>query len=147
TLRSAGVAEAVRRELAERFIALSRAHNVLVDENWAGAELDTLVSEAISPYDRRPSPFVVAGPRVWLHPSQAVALSLVLHELITNAAKYGALSLEPGRIHLSWNLGFDGMGRRSLVMLWRENGGPPVTTPLRRGFGTRLIEKSFSRGQ
>lgn len=147
TLRSAGVTEAVRRELAERFIALSRAHNVLVDENWAGADLDALVIEAIRPYDRQPSPFVVAGPRTRLHPSQAVALSLVLHELITNAAKYGALSTESGRIHLSWNLGFDGMGRRSLVMLWRESGGPPVTLPERRGFGTRLIEKSFSRGQ
>ncbi|WP_260398368.1 sensor histidine kinase [Brevundimonas bullata] len=147
TLRNAGVTEAVRRELAERFIALSRAHNVLVDENWAGADLDALVIEAIRPYDRQPSPFVVAGLRTRLHPSQAVALSLVLHELITNAAKYGALSTESGRIHLSWNLGFDGMGRRSLVMLWRESGGPPVTLPERRGFGTRLIEKSFSRGQ
>jgi len=105
------------------------------------------VLEAIRPYDRRPSPFVVAGPRTRLHPSQAVALSLVLHELITNAAKYGALSTESGRIHLSWNLGFDGMGRRSLVMLWRESAGPSVTPPERRGFGTRLIEKSFSRGQ
>ncbi|MNX88719.1 Blue-light-activated histidine kinase [compost metagenome] len=147
TLRSAGVTEAVRRELAERFIALSRAHNVLVDENWAGADLGALVIEAIRPYDRQPSPFEVAGPRTWLHPSQAVALSLVLHELITNAAKYGALSVETGRVNLSWNLGSDGAGRRSLVLLWRESGGPRVTPPKRWGFGTRLIEKSFSRGE
>jgi PAS domain S-box-containing protein len=147
TLRSAGVAVEVRRDLANRFIALSRAHNVLVDQNWAGADLVALIAQAISPHDQEPSPFRIQGPRVWLHPSQAVALSLLLHELITNAAKYGALTTPSGCVDVSWNVGADGEGRRSLVLLWQETGGPPVSPPVRRGFGTPLIEKSFSGGE
>lgn len=147
TLRAAGVGADVRRDLGNRFIALSRAHNVLVDQNWAGADLVTLIAQAIAPYDHQSSPFRIQGPKVWLHPSQAVALSLLLHELLTNAAKYGALTKATGRVNVSWNVGADGEGRRSLVLLWRETGGPPVSPPVRRGFGTHLIEKSFSGGE
>ena len=144
TLRGAGVAAEVRTDLTGRLLALSRAHNVLVQENWAGADLAALVEDVIAPYEGEPTRFHLDGPLVRLHPSQAVTLSLVLHELATNAVKYGALGLTRGQVHLGWNLALDACGRRSLTLLWREVGGPPVQPPVRKGFGSRLLRSAFS---
>ena len=143
TLRAAGVTSDVRSDLEQRIQALARAHNVLVDQNWAGADLDVLLCDVARPYDRQPSPFCLDGPAVRLHPSQAVTLSLALHELATNAAKYGALSVAAGRVEVSWNLAHNGAGQRFLTMLWEESGGPQVETPTRFGFGSRLIRQTF----
>lgn len=142
-LRSADVAKPVRDGVASRLIALSQAHNVLVSENWAGADLRTLICEVLSPYERDPSPIRLHGPAVRLHPSQAVSLSLACHELATNAAKYGALSAAAGRVRVDWNLAHDGCGQRYLTLLWAESGGPVVRPPSREGFGTRLIRRTF----
>jgi PAS domain S-box-containing protein len=144
TLRGAGVAAEVRMDLTGRLLALSRAHNVLVQQNWAGADLAALVNDVIAPYRGEAARFHLDGPLVRLHPSQAVTLSLVLHELATNAVKYGALGVAGGEVHLGWNLSLDACGRRSLTLLWREAGGPPVRPPTRKGFGSRLLRSAFS---
>jgi PAS domain S-box-containing protein len=148
TLRAQGVALSTRRVLTDRLIALAEAHNVLVNDNWAGADLHTIVERALAPHlqdgeDR----FEVDGPRVLLSPQQAVPLSLVLHELTTNALKHGALSVAGGRVNLSWNLAHDGMGLRRMTLLWAECGGPmPIAPPPGHdGFGMRLIARSFGR--
>ncbi len=146
TLRAAGVSGDIRNDLANRLIALSRSHNVLVDQNWAGADLQVLIRDGLCPHDRQPSPFVVRGPAVRLHPSQAVPLSLALHELVTNALKYGALTLASGRVELSWNLAHDSQGVRYLSFLWRERGGPEVAEPRRCGFGSKLLSRASGRG-
>jgi PAS domain S-box-containing protein len=143
TLRSNGVATEVRSDLSARVMALARAHNVLVDQNWAGADLEVLVRDIARPYERTPAPFTFNGPAVRLHPSQAVTLSLALHELATNAAKYGALSTTDGRVRVEWNLAHNGQGVRHLTLLWAESGGPRVLPPTRSGFGSRLIAQTF----
>ena len=146
-LRAAGVDKKVREGLANRLIALSQAHNVLVTENWAGADLRALICEVLTPYEREPSPIRLQGPAVRLHPSQAVSVSLACHELATNAAKYGALSTPEGRVTIDWNLAHNGEGQRFLTLLWRESGGPAVDPPSREGFGARLIRQTFATEQ
>lgn len=146
TLRAAKVDPLVRRDLNNRLMAVSEAHNVLVDENWAGADLGTIVRQAVAPHDHPPAGrFVVDGPLVWLSPHQAVAIALALHELATNALKYGALSTQDGHVEIGWNLAHDQFGARQINLLWRESGGPPVVEPARTGFGTRLIARTFGQ--
>lgn len=144
TLRSHKVAPEARKAVTDRLIALSDAHNVLVEQNWAGADLQVIVERAIAPY-RRPEAkrFTVDGPPLRLSPQQAVGLSLALHELCTNALKHGALTADAGAVDISWNIAQDGDGSRRMTLLWRESGGPPVGQPTRHGFGTRLIARSF----
>lgn len=144
TLRSAGVAPAIRSDLTDRLIALARTHNVLVERNWAGADFRQLLMGVIEPHDRTPSPFTLDGPDLRLHSSQAVSLSLALHELTTNAIKYGALSTDEGGVQLVWNTAQNGQGVRFLTLLWREHGGPPVAEPSRLGFGSSLIRQTFA---
>jgi two-component sensor histidine kinase len=73
-----------------------------------------------------------------------VTLSLVLHELATNAVKYGALGANEGKVEISWNVGVDAVGARRMTLLWREQGGPPVAAPARTGFGSRLIRSALA---
>ncbi|MFL6861365.1 MAG: HWE histidine kinase domain-containing protein [Allosphingosinicella sp.] len=135
TLRGA-VSVADGRALFEaRLIALSRAHDLLTEQNWGGAPLETVVRDATEPLGGRQGRFAVSGEPLWLTPRAALALALALHELGTNAAKYGALSAEGGTVSLAWRT----TGERLLIE-WKEQGGPKVAPPARRGFGTRLIE-------
>lgn len=122
-----------------RLLSLSAAHNLLTASNWEGVSLPDLVARALDPWTVG-SRFVSAGPAVWLSPRQALSISMALHELATNAAKYGALSAPDGRVEISWSV--DG-GR--LHLHWREMGGPEVKAPLRRGFGSRLLEHGIGR--
>jgi two-component sensor histidine kinase len=146
TLRAAKVDPLVRRDLNDRLIAVSEAHNVLVDENWAGADLGTIVRQAVAPHDHAGAGrFAVDGPLVWLSPQQAVAIALALHELATNALKYGALSNQGGQVEIAWNLAHDQLGARQINLLWRESGGPPVIEPAHTGFGVRLIARTFGQ--
>lgn len=145
TLRSASVDAGVRNDLIARIMALSSAHNVLVDQNWAGADLVAIVRDVTKAFEGPEPRVLLEGPPVQLHPSQAVTLSLVLHELVTNAAKYGALSVPSGRIEIDWNLSLDAEGLRFLTLLWRERNGPPVEPPSRAGFGTRLLASALNR--
>ena len=122
-------------------MALSRVHDVLTQENWEGARLKKIVDGAISPYDA--ARFEIDGPDVWLHPRTALALAMAFQELATNASKYGALSTDQGRVSVDWSVeSADGCWLR---LTWEEVGGPSVQEPKRRGFGTRLIERSLAR--
>jgi PAS domain S-box-containing protein len=140
TLRNAGTAEEARGALESRLMALSRVHDVLTRENWDGADMRAIVAEAIEPYSNPGEDRMhLSGERVRVPPRMALALAMALQELATNAVKYGALSNETGEVHIDWR---DGDGR--LHLIWRETGGPPVKAPRRRGFGTRLIERSLA---
>jgi PAS domain S-box-containing protein len=118
-----------------RLIALARTHDVLTATAWSGAEIiDVLRSELHLFNDR----VQMSGPTVRLDATQALALGLICHELVTNAVKYGALSTAGGRITVNWRIAADGA---AFVLDWSERGGPPVATPTRTGFGSRLIQK------
>ena len=123
-----------------RLMALSKAHDVLTRENWRGANLHAVVREVIEPY-RGGEPFRVRGPALRLSPREALSIAMGLHELCTNAAKYGALSSGAGEILLDWTAASNGR----LRLRWEERGGPPVVSPTRTGFGTRLIERGLAR--
>lgn len=129
------------REEVEAFTArlrsLSRAQDLLVAGEWQRSDLRSVVGQAVSPYPAEK--FRVTGPSVLLPPKAVVSLSLALHELATNAAKYGALSADGGRVALEWE--HDALASNTLTMIWREMGGPEVSAPLRRGFGSTLLER------
>jgi PAS domain S-box-containing protein len=140
SLRGTGSPEAARDTFTARLMALAAAHDVLTRESWEGADLVDVAAGAVEPHRVAGSDrFELSGPSVRLTPSMALSIAMALHELATNAAKYGALSNESGRITLAWRV--DGA---TLRLEWREHGGPPVTAPTRRGFGTRLIERGLS---
>jgi PAS domain S-box-containing protein len=148
TLRSGQVDAQTRHTLAQRLIALSDAHDVLVRENWAGADLRSIIDGVIAAHqNQEQSRFRLDGPPVRLSPQQAVSVSLVLHELTTNALKHGALTVATGFAVIAWNIAQDGSGRRYMTLLWKEAGGPKVAPPKKSGFGTRLIERSFEADQ
>ena len=124
-----------------RIRALSRAHMLLSRSRWEGADLRKLVEEELAPYrSGEDGTFVATGPEVVLQPATAQALALALHELATNAAKYGALSIGTGKVNLSWQLDPD-----TLVLTWTETGGPAVEPPAAEGYGTRVIGASIER--
>ena len=128
-----------------RLVALSNAHNVLTRENWDGAGLLAIVDEAISAYRTQGrDPFEIGGPHIRVTSKMALTIAMALHELSTNAVKYGALSAPAGKVEIRWSEDGPADARR-LRLNWRERGGPPVTTPTRRGFGSRLIERQLAR--
>lgn len=140
TFRSASRDE--RTKFEGRLGALAEAHNLLSQEKWTGSELRDVIARALRPFLlNNPDRIRMAGPAVPLSPRLAVVLSMIVHEIATNAAKYGALSNETGRVTLDWEIIADAPKPR-LRLTWTEIGGPPVTTPVRRGFGSRLIERS-----
>jgi PAS domain S-box-containing protein len=122
-----------------RIMALAEAHDILTRENWEGAEMEDVL-DRLRNLHGGPGCFVFSGPPVWLSPSMALSLSMVLHELATNAVKYGALSVPGGKVRIEWTVTPGPDGAR-LTLTWTECGGPPVTIPTRRGFGSRLIER------
>ena len=124
-----------------RITALSRAHVLLSQSRWQGANLSRILDEELAPYRRSEvEKIVTSGPEVFLEPATAQILALALHELATNAAKYGALSSAFGRVKLSWEL-----GPNQLVLQWIESGGPLVQPPRSEGYGTRVIGASVER--
>jgi PAS domain S-box-containing protein len=139
TLGSAGVDPGVQRALEARLIALSTVHNVLTEENWSSADLHDLVWSALRPHGADRPRFTVEGPGLRVRPNGAVALSMALHELCTNAIKYGALSVAAGHVSVAWTAAQD-----RFRLHWRESGGPAVAAPGRRGFGSRLIERGIA---
>jgi PAS domain S-box-containing protein len=145
TLRNAPTAEAAKEAIENRLIALSRAHDVLTRENWEGAYLREIVQQAVEPYRwYREGRFDIRGADVRLSPRIALAVSMAFQELVTNAVKYGALSNETGRVMITWALTGQA-DTPSLELRWEEAGGPPVQVPSRRGFGTRMIERSLAQ--
>ncbi|MGE6531575.1 PAS domain-containing sensor histidine kinase [Pseudomonas sp. NPDC077382] len=127
-----------------RLIALSKAHDVLSRENWQAADLREVIEQAIAPFrvDGRQR-FISEGPAQRLRPKQALALAMALHELCTNAAKYGALSSDSGQVRIVWKLS-QSEQTATLQLHWEEAGGPIVSPPLRKGFGSRLLERGLA---
>jgi len=124
-----------------RIKALSRVHTVLSQSRWEGADLAGLIAEELAPYRTNDQDQVQAsGPRIVLQPAAAQTLALVLHELVTNAAKYGALSSLSGKVKLAWIS--DG---RNIDFTWTESGGPATSKPAALGFGTRIVLASIER--
>lgn len=123
-----------------RLASLSRAQDLLVHVDWQHADLKAVMQQALSPYPV--DAFQIGGPSVPLPPRAVVSLSLALHELATNAAKYGALSAPGGQVAISWQ--FEPLADNRLRIVWEERGGPEVAPPRRRGFGSTLIERLLS---
>ena len=130
------IAEA-REAIDARIGSLARAHDLLTARNWSGADLRDVVARAIEPFAA--SQIEVTGFGLDVEPRHALALSMALHELATNATKYGALSCAAGSVKLRW-----AAAGGVMTLSWRESGGPPVAPPQRRGFGSRLLKDGFA---
>ncbi|WP_374576041.1 CHASE domain-containing protein [Phenylobacterium sp.] len=140
SLRNAPDLETGRKTFEARLMALSEAHNLLTRDNWRGASLADLAKAELAPYGGgRRERVTILGEPVWLSPNTAVALGMAFHELATNAAKHGALSGANGRVRVEWTVSRSDEAPDRVSIVWREAGGPTVTTPSRTGFGSRLI--------
>lgn len=143
TAKQGGTLANFLERFGARLQALSRSHDLLVQESWHGASVQDLVRSQLGLYlDREHPQVMLAGPDVHLRPEAAQSLGLALHELATNAAKYGALSRPGGRVAIEWRKVPDHGG---LEILWRESNGPKVGEPRRRGFGSMVIEHNLAR--
>jgi two-component sensor histidine kinase len=142
TLSHAADPEEFQRAFDGRLAALSRASALLIEGNWQAADLRSLIEASLEPF-RTDDNLRLVGPHVSLPSDMMLTLGLALHELATNAAKYGAFSVPEGRVEIAWNVQNDAEPRR-LTLDWTEQGGPPVAAPERRGFGRTLIERSVA---
>jgi PAS domain S-box-containing protein len=141
TLRTNAEPAAFREAFESRLIALSATHDLLTATNWRSAALRDVLLLELKPFG--PERYSLEGPEASLSPTEALTLGLLFHELATNAAKYGALSAPDGRVDVAWGLAPAAEGLR-LELDWIERGGPKVSPPTRRGFGSRLIERSLT---
>jgi two-component sensor histidine kinase len=140
TLRTNADPADFREAFEARLMALSATHNLLTATNWVSADLREVAQLEFRPYG--PERYRLAGPSVALSPAQALALGMLFHELATNAAKHGALAAGEGQVEVAWRVATPD-GRAELEIDWTEHGGPPVMPPTRRGFGSRLIQRSL----
>ena len=138
SLRSAATLDEARESVTERFEALARAQDLLTASNWQASNLDGVVRSALASVNDGER-IAISGEPIEVGARAALSFTLVLHELATNAVKYGALSVPDGRVVVDWQLQ-QCAGTERLVFTWAEQGGPPVTMPTRKGFGTRLID-------
>ena len=144
SLRNATSLEDASEKLRNRIAAYAKAHDILLQKNWTGATLRNIVEASMLNMGMDGSDRIsVEGPTVELGPQAALSFSLVVHELITNAAKYGALTNADGRIEIGWMLRSDD-GQELLEFQWRESGGPQVVEPTQSGFGSRLVRSSLA---
>lgn len=144
TMRGSDVPKSVREAFEARLFALSTTHNQLMREQWEAADLKLMFADILAPHHRDGDRRVrLDGASVRLKPQAALTLSMVLHELATNAAKYGALSSRDGRLAVTWDRIEAEAGPR-LRIDWQESGGPPVGEPEHRGFGSRLLERGIA---
>jgi PAS domain S-box-containing protein len=141
TARSTGDVNDFRNAVEGRILALSHAHNQLSQRRWADADLSQLLHAGLQPYLAKGN-VVFSGEPVQISPRVALMMSMVVHELATNAAKYGALSSSSGRIDVAWAVKANGAGPE-LRLSWLEQNGPPVVKPRRQGFGTKLLERGI----
>jgi len=140
SLSQAGDAARLKEVIAGRVQALARAHQLLSDARWAGASLKRLVEEELLAFQLGDDTRVrVIGEDVSLSPAAAQSIAMALHELATNAAKYGALSAPDGRVEIAWSV----QGER-LALRWSERGGPPVRPPSRKGLGSTILSRAVS---
>ena len=145
-LRNTSDPQVIRELIESRLFALSRSHDLLTREKWEGAGLRDLVNAALEPFgvsNGRTGRIVIMGKNIRLSSKATLALGIALHELATNAVKYGAFSNEAGSILIAWTVKRMPGGNR-LILRWQENDGPPVTPPSRKGFGSRVIERGMA---
>jgi PAS domain S-box-containing protein len=136
-LSQADTPDGLKEAIAGRIGALATVHSLFAKSRWTGAELGSLVEQELSPYSRDGEMRTqIDGPTIMLQPDLAQAIAVALHELATNAAKYGALSTATGQVRVEWSRAGDGR----LVLRWTEAGGPLVNSPTRKGFGTHVME-------
>jgi two-component sensor histidine kinase len=136
-LSNADTPEDLKKAIQGRIQALSNAHTLFAQSRWMGADVRTLAMQELAPYSQDGEARTqIAGPSVTLQPNLAQCLAVALHELATNAAKYGALSKPEGRVHVTWSKS----PAAPFVLRWAEADGPVVKVPERGGFGTRVIQ-------
>lgn len=139
TLRDGGVEAKLIAQVSDRLQALAAAHDVLTQYGWTSADLGEVVASSLQPFNNSDRRVAFGGPKVRLSARSATAFALALHELATNAIKYGALSNKIGRVILNWEVEAE-----TLSLSWQESGGPAIEPPTRKGFGTRLIDKALA---
>jgi PAS domain S-box-containing protein len=145
TLRDAPSLGEARAAVAGRIASLGAAHELLVRDEVEGAAIGEIVERVLAPFlDSNGRRFTIEGPDIRLSPEITLALSMALHELATNAIKYGALSVPEGQVAIRWAL-VGAVGARRFAFSWAEQGGPPVTAPMHTGFGTRMIQRVFAQ--
>jgi PAS domain S-box-containing protein len=133
--------DGLKRVIEGRIQALANVHRLFVESRWTGADLRSLITQELSPYSREGHGQArIEGPQLTVEPDAAQAIAVTLHELATNAAKYGALSVPDGYVQVEWSRAADGR----IVLRWTEANGPAVTPPTHQGFGTRVMEKMIT---
>jgi len=141
-LSQAAAVDDLKRAIEGRIQALANVHSLFVATRWIGAELSAIAQQELAPYSATREKYMrIDGPQVLLEPTAAQAIAVTLHELATNAAKYGSLSVANGLVDLKWSHEADGR----LNLRWSETGGPTVQSPTRRGFGGRIIEQMIGQ--
>jgi PAS domain S-box-containing protein len=125
-----------------RLETLAKAHDLLTRSHWNGASLKDVVDTSLAPFHgpEAKDRIATSGPNIWIAPNTAVTLALAFHELATNATKYGSLSNEAGLVQITWRVEPE-IEPREVQLRWRECGGPPLTAPTRKGFGSLLMER------
>jgi len=137
SLRTATSIEHGQQAIEGRLIALGRAHDLLLQARWANSDLASTIRGATEPYDSEgEGRFSISGPDIKITSGAVIALAMTLNELCTNTTKFGALSVPGGSVDIAWSVDEE---KRQLKMTWSEKGGPPVSAPSRKSFGTRLI--------
>jgi two-component sensor histidine kinase len=133
--------EGLKAAIRGRIQALANVHALFVQSRWTGAELSQIVAQELSPYQTNGARALIEGPKIVLEPNVAQALAVTLHELATNAAKYGAFSTPGGRVLITWSRSPDD----EFTLRWREIDGPPAREPTRPGFGSRVMNTLIQR--
>ena len=134
--------EGLKQAIEGRIQALANVNSLFIETRWIGGELSTIATQELAPYSEKNERRVrIDGPQILLEPNTAQAIAVTFHELATNAAKYGALSVPNGQIDLKWLHEADGR----LILRWREVGGPAVQTPMHKGFGTRIVARMIDQ--
>ena len=141
-LSQSDTSDGLKQLIEGRIDALAKVHTLFVESRWAGAELRRLATQELLAYSGENAARVrIDGPAIMLEPSMAQAAAISLHELATNAAKYGSLSAAGGHVEISWTV----TAERRLCLRWIESGGPTATPPTHRGFGTRIMENMIGQ--
>jgi two-component system CheB/CheR fusion protein len=143
TVKTSTTPEAFAAEVEGRVQSIAKAHTLLSQAGQGEMALRALITTELAPYDRQEGSLVIAGPNVALTPKAGLALAMAIHELASNAAKYGALSTVSGPLEVRWTITGD-TDNEILALAWTESGGPVVQPPIRRGFGTTLIERGLT---
>jgi PAS domain S-box-containing protein len=133
--------DGLKRAIEGRIQSLANVHSLFVKTRWIGADLSTIATQELAPYEKNQRQVRIDGPPVLLEPDVAQIIAMTLHELATNAAKYGALAVPDGQVELKWSHDTDGR----LHLRWTESSGPKVREPTHKGFGGRIIEQMIAQ--